>query len=118
MLTSFAGIVIILIWGIIFPWLLLVVSSLFHPKNPTPTKLLTYECGLDTQGDTWVQFKISYFMYALIFVAFDVETIFLYPWAMKFQSLGLFGIVEMFIFIAILLIGFWYAWKEGALEWM
>lgn len=118
MLTSFAGVVIILVWGIVFPWLLLAVSSLFYPKNPTPTKLLTYECGLDTQGDTWVQFKISYFMYALIFVAFDVETIFLYPWAIKFQSLGLFGIVEMFIFIVILLIGFWYAWKEGALEWM
>lgn len=118
MLTSFAGVVIIFIWGIVFPGLLLFLGKIFAPHNPTPTKLLTYECGLDTQGDTWVQFKISYFMYALIFVAFDVETIFLYPWAIKFQSLGLFGIVEMFIFITILVIGFWYAWKEGALEWM
>ncbi len=118
MLTNYAGLGIILIWGMVFPTLLLLLAKLFYPKNPTPVKLQTYECGLETQGETWVQFKISYFMYALIFVAFDVETIFLYPWAVKFQSLGLFGIVEMFIFIAILLIGFWYAWKEGALEWM
>ena len=121
MLTSFAGIAVIFVVGVIFPMILLGVSKILttsNHKNPTPVKLLTYECGLETEGDTWVQFKISYFMYALIFVAFDVETIFLYPWAIKFQSLGLFGIVEMFIFIAILLIGFWYAWKEGALEWM
>ncbi len=118
MLTKFGGLAVILVWGIVFPWLLLALSRLFHPKKPTPAKLLTYECGLDTQGDTWIQFKISYFMYALVFLAFDVETIFLYPWAVKFQSLGLFAMVEMFIFIAILIIGFWYAWKEGALEWM
>ncbi|ADG82883.1 NADH-ubiquinone/plastoquinone oxidoreductase chain 3 [Thermincola ferriacetica] len=116
--AGYAVLGVILLWGIIFPTLLLWLSRLFHPKNPTPQKLLTYECGLDTQGETWVQFKISYFMYALIFIAFDVETIFLYPWAIKFQSLGLFAIVEMFIFIAILLVGFFYAWKEGALEWM
>ena len=121
MLTKFAGLAVILVWGAVFPYLLLLLSRVFHPKNPTPAKLLTYECGLDTQGDTWVQFKISYFMYALIFVAFDVETIFLYPWAVNFQrsiTQGLSGIVEMFIFITILVIGFWYAWKEGALEWM
>ncbi len=118
MLIKYAGIAVVIVWGIVFPWILLALSRVFHPKHPTPAKLLTYECGLDTQGETWVQFKISYFMYALIFIAFDVETIFLYPWAVKFQSLGLFAIVEMFIFIAILLIGFWYAWKEGALEWM
>ncbi len=118
MLTSYAGIAVVLVIGIVFPLILLGVSRILHPKKPTPVKLLTYECGLETIGDTWVQFKISYFMYALIFVVFDVETIFLYPWAIKFQSLGLFAIVEMFIFIAILLLGFWYAWKEGALEWM
>jgi NADH:ubiquinone oxidoreductase subunit 3 (subunit A) len=118
MLIKYAGVAVIMVWGIVFPAILLLLSKLFHPKNPTPTKLLTYECGLETQGETWIQFKISYFMYALVFIAFDVETVFLYPWAIKFQSLGLFGLVEMFIFIAILLIGFWYAWKEGALEWI
>lgn len=120
MLTSFAGIFIILVVGIVFPLILLGVSRILHNshRNPTPVKLLTYECGLETQGETWVQFKLSYFMYALVFLAFDVETIFLYPWAMKFQSLGTFAIVEMIIFMTILLVGFWYAWKEGALEWM
>lgn len=120
MLTSYAGIAVVFLVGVIFPGILLGVSKILHAghQKPTPVKLMTYECGLETQGDTWVQFKLSYFMYALIFVAFDVETIFLYPWAAKFQTMGLFGIVEMFIFIAILLIGFWYAWKEGALEWM
>lgn len=118
MLMSHAGLLVILAVGIVFPWLLLLVASLLRPKNPTPVKLSTYECGLETQGDTWIQFKLSYFMYALIFVAFDVETVFLYPWAVKFQSLGLFAIIEMIIFISIILLGFWYAWKEGALEWM
>ncbi|HWI54697.1 MAG TPA: NADH-quinone oxidoreductase subunit A [Desulfobacteria bacterium] len=120
MLTSYAGVGVIFLVGIIFPLILLGVSTILHSshRKPTPTKLLTYECGLETQGDTWIQFKLSYFMYALVFVAFDVETIFLYPWAIKFQSLGLFAIVEMFIFITILLLGYWYAWKEGALEWI
>ncbi len=120
MLTSYAGVGVIFLVGIIFPLILLGVSAILHSnhKKPTPTKLLTYECGLETEGDTWIQFKLSYFMYALVFVAFDVETIFLYPWAIKFQSLGLFAIVEMFIFITILLLGYWYAWKEGALEWI
>lgn len=120
-MQNYAGIGAILLVAIIFPMVLLAVSWLVHPKKITPEKLTTYECGLDTQGDTWVQFKVSYFMYALVFVAFDVETVFLYPWAMRFKSLltqGTFAFVEMFIFIAILLIGFAYAWKEGALEWM
>ncbi len=120
MLTSYAGIAIVLVVGIAFPLILLGVSRILHHnhRNPTPAKLLTYECGLDTQGETWVQFKLSYFMYALVFVIFDVETIFLYPWAITFQKLGLFAFVEMFIFMTILIVGFWYAWKEGALEWM
>lgn len=118
MLSNYTGIFIVLLWGIIFPIILLWAQKLLSPNNPTPAKLLTYECGLDTRGDTWIRFKLSYFMYALIFVVFDVETIFLYPWAMQFNNMGIFGIVEMVIFMAILILGFAYAWKEGALEWM
>ncbi|MGI9951065.1 NADH-quinone oxidoreductase subunit A [Moorellaceae bacterium AZ2] len=89
-----------------------------RPKRPAAgAKEETYECGLETQGPTWVQFKISYFLYALIFLLFDVETVFLYPWAVKFKVLGWFAFIEMIIFIAILVLGLWYAWKEGALEW-
>jgi len=101
-----------------FGIVVLLVAGLVRPKKPSPEKLSTYECGLETQGPTWVQFKISYFMYALVFLIFDVETIFLYPWAVAFQKLGLFAFIEMLIFIGILVVGLWYAWKEGALEWL
>ncbi|GAW92848.1 NADH-quinone oxidoreductase subunit A [Calderihabitans maritimus] len=117
MLKQFAGIGIFFLVGAVFPLVIFAVSWLVRPKRPSPQKLSTYECGLETQGPTWVQFKISYFLYALIFLLFDVETVFLYPWAVKFQVLGLFAFIEMLIFIAILVIGLWYAWKEGALEW-
>lgn len=118
MLTNYGGIGVILIFALLFPLLVLGISALLRPKRDEKYKYETYECGLETQGETWVQFKTNYFMYALVFVAFDVETVFLYPWAVKFKMLGTFAIVEMFIFIAILLLGYWYAWKEGALEWM
>lgn len=97
----------------------IVANWFVRPKGVAAgDKQETYECGLQTQGPTWVQFKISYFLYALIFLLFDVETVFLYPWAVKFQVLGLFAFIEMLIFIAILVLGLWYAWKEGALEWL
>jgi NADH-quinone oxidoreductase subunit A len=91
---------------------------LFRPKPaPTKEKLLPYECGVDTKGPSWMRFRVNFFLYALVFLAFDVETIFLFPWAVKFQSLGLFAFAEMLVFIFILGLGLWYAWKEGALEW-
>lgn len=93
------------------------VSFLLSPRRKSPFKEDIYECGMETIGPTWVQFKTSYFLYALLFVIFDVETVYLYPWAVKFQSLGLFAFIEMIIFIFILVVGLWYAWKEGALEW-
>ena len=118
MLINYTGVFVILVWGIVFPVILLWAQRLISPYNPTLAKITTYECGLDTQGDTWIRFKISYFMYALVFLIFDVETVFLYPWAVLFQKLGAFGIIEMIIFMGILIVGFAYAWKEGALEWI
>lgn len=118
MLQQYGGLGVYLILSIIFPFIIVIFALILGPKHPNPEKLTTYECGLDTQGPTWVQFKINYFLYALVFVAFDVETVFLYPWAVRFQALGTFAFIEMLIFIAILVIGLWYAWKEGALEWM
>lgn len=114
---EFNGIAIFFILGLVLPIGALIGSYIFAPSKSSPQKYITYECGLDTKGDTWIQFKICYFLYALVFLAFDVETIFLYLWAVTFQQLGTFALVEMFIFIAILIIGFAYAWKEGALEW-
>ncbi|HEX76999.1 MAG TPA: NADH-quinone oxidoreductase subunit A [Dehalococcoidia bacterium] len=87
------------------------------PRKPSPIKTDIYECGLETQGKTWVQFNFRYYFYALVFVVFDVETIFLYPWAVAFNKLGLFALIEMLIFIAILVVGFVYAWRKRVLEW-
>jgi len=97
----------------------IVVNWLVRPKpEPKGDKRATYECGLETIGPTWVQFKARYFLYALVFLLFDVETIFLYPWAVGFQELGLLAFVEMMIFIGILALGLWYAWKEEGLKWL
>jgi len=117
MLVQYTIIGIMFLGAIGFSAAAMILSRLLQPHHPYPEKLETYECGIRTKGSAWVQFKVSYFLYALVFLIFDVETIFLYPWAVKFQSLGLFAIIEMFIFLVILIIGFWYAWKEGALEW-
>ncbi len=96
----------------------MLVGFVIAPRRNSPQKSITYECGMDTIGPTWVQFRTSYFLYALLFVIFDVEVLYLYPWALKFQSLGLFAFIEMIIFLTILIVGLWYAWKEGAFEWM
>jgi len=117
MLGNFAVIGIFFLGGAAFTIIVLFLNWLVRPKKPNKEKETTYECGLDTQGPTWIQFKINYFLYALIFVVFDIETVFLYPWAVRFKSLGLFAFIEMLIFIVILVIGLWYAWKKGALEW-
>lgn len=118
MLNSFTGIGIFFLVAISFGILALTVAWLINPKRPDSVKQDTYECGLETEGETWVQFRSQYFLYGLVFLAFDVECVFLYPWAVKFQSLGLFAFIEMIVFILILLLGLWYAWKEGALEWV
>ena len=120
MLSDYAVIGVFFILTIVFPIGAMATAWLLRPRfknQKEDPKLTTYECGVDTQGRTWVRFRINYFLYGLIFLAFDVETIFLLPWAVEFQKLGLFAVIEMVIFIGILVLGLWYAWKEGALEW-
>ena len=94
------------------------ISFILRPHKPYAVKKQTYECGLETIGDTWVQFKVQYYVYALIFVIFDIETVFIYPWAVAYQQMGLFVLFEMLIFVAILVVGLAYAWRKGALEWI
>jgi len=97
---------------------ILTISSLIRPDNPYPEKNRPYECGVDHVGEASAGlFKIQYFVIAILFVVFDVETMFLFPWAVVLSDLGLFGYLEMFVFIALLLVGFIYAWVKGALEW-
>ena len=118
MLGNFAFIGIFTIAAITFPLLPLIISRFVRPKRPTPIKQSTYECGLEAIGDIWVQFKVQYYLYALAFVVFDIETVYLYPWAVAYNQLGLFALVEMTIFLLILVAGLVYAWRKGALEWL
>ncbi|MEN6351152.1 MAG: NADH-quinone oxidoreductase subunit A [Syntrophomonas sp.] len=117
-MSEYGTIGVFFLLTVAFPLSALGLARLLRPRpRQGKEKLKTYECGVDTLGKTWIRFRINYFLYALVFLVFDVETIFLYPWAVKFQHMGLFAFIEMLVFIAILLIGLWYAWKEGALEW-
>lgn len=101
-----------------FSVFVIALAWVLRAKPPkSALKQSVYECGVPTVGETWVQFRLSYYLYALIFVVFDVETIFLYPWAVALRQLGLFAYIEAVIFIFILVVGLGYAWKEGALEW-
>jgi len=93
------------------------LAKLIRPKDPNPIKQSTYECGETPFGPSWIQFNVRFYIFCLIFVIFDVEIVFLFPWALVYQSLGLFAFVEMVIFIAILMFGLVYAWKKGVLRW-
>ena len=97
----------------------LVLAWLLRPKKPNPAKNSTYECGMETIGETWVRFKAQYYLFALVFVVFDIEAIFLFPWAVAYGGLGLkfYALLEMVLFVGILLGGLLYAWRKGALEW-
>jgi NADH-quinone oxidoreductase subunit A len=92
-------------------------THLLGPKRKSKIKLETFECGIESQGNARVPFSIKYFLVAILFVLFDVEVIFMYPWAVNFKSLGINGIIEMFIFMVLLLTGFFYIIKKGALKW-
>lgn len=99
------------------PILALVASSIVRPRQRGAERRTTYESGMEPIGGAWIQFNIRYYMFALVFVIFDVETVFLYPWAVAFSQLGVLAFVEALIFIGILVIGLVYAWRKGALEW-
>ena len=106
-----------LIVGLIIPVGAITVAGLLGPKKSNPIKQSTYECGIETVGDSWVQFKAQYYIFALVFLVFDVETVFLFPWAVKLGQLGLFAVIEGIIFILILIAGLVYTWRKGMLEW-
>jgi len=95
----------------------LLVGSLVRPSRPYRAKQAPYESGSPLFSDARIQFPMRYYIIAMLFVIFDIEVIFMIPWALRFQSLGLLGLIEMLVFLSILLAGFWYAWKKGALEW-
>ncbi len=103
--------------ALIIPLFALVLAKIVAPKKPSPSKNATYECGLESKGDAWIQFRIQYYLFALLFIIFDIETVFIYPWAVSFKNLGIAALIEMFLFVAILGAGLIYAWRKKILEW-
>jgi len=116
-LTDWQFIGIFLALSPIFPAMPVIANRLLGPQKPNPLKQQTYECGIETVGDTWIQFKVQYYIYALVFVVFDVEAVFLFPIAAAYDQLTLFAAFEVVLFVVILVLGLGYAWNRGALEW-
>ncbi len=106
-----------LIVAVLIPVAAIVLAAILSPHKNNPIKESTYECGIETVGENWVQFKAQYYIFALAFLVFDVETVFLFPWALSLNQLGLFAVVEGIIFISILMVGLIYVWRKGMLEW-
>nr|QWW92708.1 NADH dehydrogenase subunit 3 [Tayloria sp. 49123] len=120
LLPKYNSFFIFLLISSFIPILAFSISKILTPaskNNKGPEKLTSYESGIEPMGDAWIQFQIRYYMFALVFVIFDVETVFLYPWAMSFSKLGLSAFIEALVFIFVLVIGLVYAWRKGALEW-
>jgi NADH-quinone oxidoreductase subunit A len=100
-----------------FALVTLFLSAIFGKRKITPQKMIPYECGMDPIGEARKRFSVRFYLVAMFFIIFDIEAVFLYPWAVIFRDLKVFGLAEMGVFIAILLVGFVYVWKKGALEW-
>ena len=119
MLNDWTFIGLFLLMAAVFPGVPIILNSLIlGPKKSNPIKNSPYECGIETVGDTWVQFKVQYYIFALVFVVFDVETVFLFPFAVAFGQVSLFAVLEAVVFIAILAGGLVYAWRKGVLTWV
>ena len=112
-----SSLIVLLIAGIAFSAGGIAVARLFVKGTKNPAKGQTYECGIPSEGSPWNQFNVGYYLYALIFLLFDVELAFLYPWAVIARELKMFGFWEMLIYIGLVLVGFFYIWKKGILDW-
>ena len=117
MLSEWQFVLIFAAVAVVFPGAPLVIAKLLRPSKPNPIKQQTYECGIETVGASWVQFKVQYYIFALIFVVFDLEAVFLFPIAASLNQLALFAVIEVVLFVVILAVGLAYAWRKGALEW-
>ena len=115
--NSYMIVAIFLFIGIILPIVALTLGRFLRPHKPEEAKYTTYESGIEPFHDSRIQFNLGYYIFALMFVIFDVETIFLYPWAVAYDKLGIFALIEMLIFVIMLVIGLVYAWKKKVLKW-
>ena len=116
--SGYLPIFIFLALAISFPVITIIVAKLIRPSAPSSIKLEAYECGIKAASDSRGRYTVRFYIIAILFVIFDVETIFLFPWAVQYKALGLFGLVEMLVFLAILIVGYVWIWKKGALEWV
>jgi NADH-quinone oxidoreductase subunit A len=116
-LTRYFPILLFIVVALGFGVAVLLLSYLVQPKYPEPEKLSTYECGSEPFSDARMPFPVRYYIFAMLFVIFDIEVIFLYPWAVVFSKIELIGLIEMLVFIGLFLVAYVYAWRKGALEW-
>jgi NADH-quinone oxidoreductase subunit A len=117
MLIEYLPIFIFFVVAVGFALVTIFLSAIFGKRKITPQKMIPYECGMDPIGEARKRFSVRFYIIAMLFIIFDIEAVFLYPWAVIFRELKIFGFMEMLVFIAILLVGFVYVWKKGALEW-
>ena len=116
-MDGWLGVVVMTVFGVGFAGLMIGLSLLLGPKNPTPEKLAPYECGMPAVGDARERQSVKFYLVAMIFLLFDIEVAFLYPWAMALRDLGWAGFVQVVLFMALLFFGYLYVWRKGALDW-
>ena len=117
MLTSYIPIFLFILIAAGFAMATIIVARLVNAEKPNAVKLEPYECGIEAVGDARDRYSIRYYLIAMLFVIFDIETVFMFPWAVTLDQLALFGLIEMLVFLFILVVGYFYAWRKGALEW-
>lgn len=117
MLANYVPVFFFLLLAVLIGIIVTRLGGLVRPSNPDPTKLSPYECGLEPLIGNPLRNTVPYYLFAMLFLLFDVEVLFLFPWALLYKKLQLFGLLEMLVFIGILFVGYFYAWKKGALEW-
>jgi NADH-quinone oxidoreductase subunit A len=116
-MSNLSVFVVVLLTGIALVAAAMFIARWVSPQSFNPAKGEAYECGIPTRGRSWMQFKVGYYLFAILFLMFDVEAVFLFPWAVIVKDLGVDGLISVLVFIAILVLGLAYAWKKGALEW-
>ncbi len=114
---NFIFLVTVVVTAIIFVGIVIAISNAIAPRSYNTQKMEPYECGIPTRGKSWMQFKVGYYLFAILFLMFEVETVFLFPWAVITREMGVGGLCSVLFFLFILILGLAYAWKKGALEW-
>ncbi len=116
-MATYVPLLLLFIVGAVITGALFTLSSVLGPKNPTPEKMMPYECGSDSTGGRFIKPSVKFYLTAILFVVFDIEVVFMYPWAIQFRQLGWGGMATMGSFVALLIVALIYVWKKGALEW-